>query len=223
MHILFLKGAYVILKKKIEIAAILCSIGVCSFGQNVFAGEFLRLPAKTNAKVEQVVQTRLLEEQRAYLMQAQLMTKVNLEQQIKDKPVYIPKTKHVVTQRERSILERIVEAEATDKDEKSKILVANVILNRVRSKEFPNSIEAVVFQRAYGKVQFSPTADGRYESVHITKSTKRSVKKALEDGIDYSEGALYFVEKTMANPKNVSWFDEALTRLFTYQGHSFYK
>lgn len=156
-------------------------------------------------------------------LQAQLMTKVNLEQQIKDKPVYIPKTKHVVTQRERSILERIVEAEATDKDEKSKILVANVILNRVRSKEFPNSIEAVVFQRAYGKVQFSPTADGRYESVHITKSTKRSVKKALEDGIDYSEGALYFVEKTMANPKNVSWFDEALTRLFTYQGHSFYK
>nr|WP_243254010.1 cell wall hydrolase [Anaerostipes hadrus] len=211
------------MKKKIEIAAILCSIGICSFGQNVFAGEFLRLPVQTNAKVEQVVQTRLLEEQRAYLMQAQLMTKVNLEQQIKDKPVYIPKTKHVVTQRERSILERIVEAEATDKDEKSKILVANVILNRVRSKEFPNSIESVVFQRAYGKVQFSPTADGRYESVRITKSTKRSVKKALEDGIDYSEGALYFVEKTMANPKNVSWFDEALTRLFTYQGHSFYK
>ena len=211
------------LKKKIEIAVILCSIGICSFGQNVFAGEFLSLPAQPNAKVEQVVQTRLLEEQRAYLMQAQLMTKVNLEQQIKDKPVYIPKTKHVVIQRERSILERIVEAEATDKDEKSKILVANVILNRVRSKEFPNSIEAVVFQRAYGKVQFSPTADGRYESVHITKSTKRSVKKALEDGIDYSEGALYFVEKTMANPKNVSWFDEALTRLFTYQGHSFYK
>ena len=211
------------LKKKIEIAVILCSIGICSFGQNVFAGEFLRLPVQTNAKVEQVVQTRLLEEQRAYLMQAQLMTKVNLEQQIKDKPVYIPKTKHVVTQRERSVLERIVEAEATDKDEKSKILVANVILNRVRSKEFPNSIESVVFQRAYGKVQFSPTADGRYESVRITKSTKRSVKKALEDGIDYSEGALYFVEKTMANPKNVSWFDEALTRLFTYQGHSFYK
>lgn len=110
------------LKKKIEIAVILCSIGICRFGQNVFAGEFLRLPAQTNAKVEQVVQTRLLEEQRAYLMQAQLMTKVNLEQQIKDKPVYIPKTKHVVTQRERSVLERIVEAEATDKDEKARYL-----------------------------------------------------------------------------------------------------
>lgn len=65
---------------------------------------------------------KTFEEQRAYLMQAQLMTKVNLEQQIKDKPVYIPKTKHVVTQRERSILERIVEAEATDKDEKARYL-----------------------------------------------------------------------------------------------------
>ena len=53
------------LKKKIEIAVILCSIGICSFGQNVFAGEFLRLPAQTNAKVEQVVQTRLLEEQKS--------------------------------------------------------------------------------------------------------------------------------------------------------------
>ena len=81
----------------------------------------------------------------------------------------------------------------------------------------------LLLSKSPSKVQFSPTADGRYESVHITKSTKRSVKKALEDGIDYSEGALYFVEKTMANPKNVSWFDEALTRLFTYQGHSFYK
>ena len=81
-----------------------------------------KITSQTNAKVEQVVQTRLLEEQRAYLMQAQLMTKVNLEQQIKDKPVYIPKTKHVVTQRERSILERIVEAEATDKDEKARYL-----------------------------------------------------------------------------------------------------
>ena len=142
------------LKKKIEIAAILCSIGICSFGQNVFAGEFLRLPAQTNAKVEQVVQTRLLEEQRAYLMQAQLMTKVNLEQQIKDKPVYIPKTKHVVTQRERSILERIVEAEATDKDEKSKILVANVILNRVRSKNFQIQSKPLCFREPMEKFSF---------------------------------------------------------------------
>lgn len=210
------------LKKKIEIAAIVCSIGLCSFGQQVCASEFMQLPKESNDKMEHLVQTKLLKEQRDYLLQAQLITKINLENQITEKPVYIPGTDHIVTERERAVLERIVEAEATDKDQKSKILVANVILNRVRSKEFPNSIEKVVFQRENGKVQFSPTADGRYDSVHVTKSTKTSVKKALE-GKDYSEGALYFVEKTMANPKNVSWFESSLTRLFTYEGHSFYK
>ncbi|MCB6759237.1 cell wall hydrolase, partial [Phocaeicola vulgatus] len=61
-----------------------------------------------------------------------------------------------ISTREKAILTRIVEAEATDKDMKSKILVANVILNRVRSKEFPNTIEQVVFQRTNGSVQFSP-------------------------------------------------------------------
>ncbi len=210
------------LKKKMKIAAIVCSIGLCSFGQNVCASEFMQLPKESSVTVEHLVQTKLLNEQRDYLLQVQLAAKIDLEKQMKEKPVYIPGTTHEVTTRERSILERIVEAEATDKDRKSKILVANVILNRVRSEEFPDSIEAVVFQRENGNVQFSPTADGRYDSVHVTESTKESVDRALE-GEDYSEGALYFVEKTIANPKNVSWFEQSLTRLFTYEGHSFYK
>ena len=191
-----------ILKKKIEIAAIVCSIGLCSFGQNVCASEFMRLPKESNEKMEHLVQTRLLKEQRDYLLHAQLITKINLEKKILEKPVFIPGTSHQITTRERAVLERI--------------------LNRVRSKEFPDSIEKVVFQRENGKVQFSPTADGRYDAVHVTKSSRESVKRALE-GEDYSEGALYFVEKTMANPRNVSWFENNLTMLFTYEGHSFYK
>ena len=51
-----------------------------------------------------------------------------------------------------NILSRIVEAEATDKDIKSKILVANVVLNRLKSEDFPDSIEGVVFQRENGAV-----------------------------------------------------------------------
>ena len=127
-----------------------------------------------------------------------------------------------VSQTEFNILSRIVEAEATDKDMKSKILVANVILNRLKSKEFPDSIESIVFQRENGAVQFSPTADGRYYSVHVTESSRESAKRAL-GGEDYSKGALYFVERDIADPSNVSWFDRALTKLFEYQGHAFYK
>lgn len=94
---------------------------------------------------------------------------------------------------EKAILTRIVEAEATDKDMKSKILVANVILNRVRSKEFPNTIEQVVFQRTNGSVQFSPTADGRYNSVTIKASTRESVERALEEKT--TQRALYILWK----------------------------
>ena len=92
------------------------------------------------------------------------------------------------------ILERIVEAEATGEDIKGKILVANVVMNRVNSKTFPNSIEGVVFQ----KRQFSPIADGRYYSVTVTNESKEAVSRALQ-GEDYSQGALYFAARPMAS------------------------
>lgn len=210
------------MKKRIKTAVVLCLTGIFCFNHRVNAREFMQLSAGSRSQMEYLVQKKILNEQRNYLLQVKLLKKIDLEQIIRERPVYIPKTMYEVTNREQRILERIVEAEATDKDLKSKILVANVILNRVRAKEFPDTIEAVVFQRENGQVQFSPTADGRYDSVTITKSTRQSVKRALE-GEDYSEGALYFVEKTMATPGNVSWFERSLTRLFTYEGHSFYK
>lgn len=132
------------------------------------------------------------------------------------------KYQYHISDKEVKVLSRIVEAEATGKDMKSKILVANVVLNRWKSEEFPNTIQGVVFQRDHGAVQFSPTADGRYYSVSITDSTIESVDRALK-GEDYSQGALYFVERSIADPDNLNWFDRALTRLFEYQGHAFYK
>lgn len=127
-----------------------------------------------------------------------------------------------LSKKDYNILTRIVEAEATDKDKKSKILVANVILNRMRDDEFPDTVEEVVFQKVGSAVQFSPVADGRYDLVTIQDSTIESVDRALA-GEDYSEGALYFVERSLADSDNVSWFDRTLTWLFEYQGHEFYK
>ena len=127
-----------------------------------------------------------------------------------------------LSEREYAILARIVEAEATNKDKKSKILVANVVLNRMKDEEFPDTVEGVVFQNVNGAVQFSPVADGRYYSVTVTDSTRECVDRALA-GEDYSEGALYFMERSMSDPSNVNWFDQALTKLFVYEGHEFYR
>lgn len=119
---------------------------------------------------------------------------------------------------DQKILERIVEAEAGGESFKGKVLVANVILNRVKSKKFPNSIKGVVFSYK----QFSPISDGRYYTVHVTNDTKKAVAAAL-NGKDPSKGALYFMERSAASAGNVSWFDRALTRLFRCGCHEFFK
>lgn len=120
--------------------------------------------------------------------------------------------------RETEILERIVEAEAGDQDIKGRIMVANVILNRVKSSHFPDSIKRVVFAHR----QFSPVQNGRYYCVHVSEKTKRAVKQA-QAGKDYSGGALYFMCRSAANPSNVRWFDRDLTKVKEYGCHEFFK
>lgn len=127
-----------------------------------------------------------------------------------------------LSDKDHNTLLRIVEAEATGEDVIGKLLVANVILNRVNHEEFPDTVYKVVFQKTNGCVQFSPTVDGRYESVTITDETVEAVKRALS-GEDQSQGALYFSARSKADPSNMNWFDRNLEWLFEYGGHEFYK
>lgn len=120
------------------------------------------------------------------------------------------------------MLERIVEAEAGGEGLKGKVLVANVVINRVKDKNFPNSVEGVIYQEDHGEYQFSPMKDKRFWKVTVSKETKKAVKMAL-NGEDYSEGALYFIARSMASRKNIQWFDDSLEWLFKYGSHEFYK
>ena len=116
------------------------------------------------------------------------------------------------------VLLRIVQAEAGVCDEKGKILVANVVLNRVKSQEFPDSVRSVVYEPS----QFSPVSDGSINSVKVTEETKECVNRALE-GEDYSDEALYFMNRRGSRSRAVSWFDSHLTYLFRHQNHEFFK
>lgn len=127
-----------------------------------------------------------------------------------------------VTKEEVEMLERIVEAEATGEDIKGKILVANVIFNRIEAEEFPDTIEDVIFQKDGDVYQFSPIADKRFWKVKVTKETKNAVSRAL-DGEDYSQGALYFMARKRAKKSSTRWFDKNLDWLFKHGGHEFYK
>jgi N-acetylmuramoyl-L-alanine amidase len=117
---------------------------------------------------------------------------------------------------------RIVEAEATNEDLIGKILIANVVLNRVKSSNFPNNIYDVVHQKIKGKAQFSPIDDGRYYKLKVTNSTKKAVESAF-NGEDYSQGSLFFVARSLASSKAVSWFDNNLTKVLKHGVHEFFK
>jgi N-acetylmuramoyl-L-alanine amidase len=118
------------------------------------------------------------------------------------------------------VLCTIVEAEAGDQDAKGRILVANVIINRVKMEgKFGNTIKEVVFANNGKTYQFSPTRPGgRYYKVTASELTIECVDRALR-GEDYSQGALYFCMKTSPN----SWFNTSLQFLFKHQDHYFYK
>ena len=112
---------------------------------------------------------------------------------------------------------RIVEAEAGDQDTIGKILVANVIFNRVRSSRFANTVEGVIFQNSGRTYQFSPVKSGKIYNVTPSQHTIDCVGKAMA-GEDYSDGALYFTMRTSSN----SWFNRELNFLFKHGDHYFY-
>ena len=112
-----------------------------------------------------------------------------------------------------NVLLKIVEAEAGGEDLIGKIMVANVILNRVNSDRFPGNVTDVVYQKS----QFSPISDGRINTVSISQETLDAVERAL-NGEDHSNGALYFRSVRC----NSTWFDNRLTRIAEHGNHIFY-
>jgi len=123
-----------------------------------------------------------------------------------------------VSQDDYQVMLRIVQAEAGVCDDKGKILVANVILNRVKSGKFPDTVRGVV----YSPSQFSPVSNGRINTVKVTDDTTQCVDRALS-GEDYSDGALYFMNRRGSKSGAVRWFDSRLTYLFQYGNHEFFK
>ena len=114
---------------------------------------------------------------------------------------------------------RIVQAEAGNQDEIGKIMVANVIINRVLDSRFPSTIYDVVYAGSDGDTpQFSPTASEDFEYIQASESTIACVERALA-GEDYSQGALYFTSCY----EDTSWFNTALTFITQEGAHYFYK
>ena len=113
-------------------------------------------------------------------------------------------------------LSRIIYAEAGIEPFAGKILVGNVVLNRVRSSEFPDTIYDVIFDRKYG-VQFTPTVNGM---IWRTPSAACiAAAKICLDNFSLSDEALYFLDPDIATN---FWIPQNRPFLMKVGGHEFY-
>lgn len=118
---------------------------------------------------------------------------------------------------EYQVLLKIVEAEAGCEDTEGRMLVANVVMNRVRNGYFPNTVTEVVYQRQDGTAQFSPVSDGRIDTVNVSQGTIDAVARVM-NGEDISQGALFFRSVRSKS----GWFDQKLSRVLEHGNHIFY-
>lgn len=113
---------------------------------------------------------------------------------------------------------RIIQSEAGICDTKGKILVGNVVINRVKNPSFPDTVSGVIFYPG----QFTPVSDGSFYQHEVTEHTKDAVER-LMGGEDYSQGALFFMSNKGSITKGKRWIRSRLKFLFEHQGHEFYK
>lgn len=101
-----------------------------------------------------------------------------------------------ISNKEKDLFERLVEAEAKGESYKGKVAVATVVLNRVNSSQFPNNIADVINQEVGNAYAFSPVQNGE-----ISKPASNEAKRAVDEALtrkDRLHDALYFYNPDIA-------------------------
>lgn len=106
------------------------------------------------------------------------------------------------------LLSRLVEAEAGIEPFEGKIAVANVILNRVESDDFPNTIHDVIYEAG----QFQPVRNGHINKVP-SEDSKEAVRKALSVNRSLGGNSLYFYDPRYSTESAKRWFNTLETTM----------
>lgn len=111
---------------------------------------------------------------------------------------------------DRDLLARLVRAEAGGESYEGMVAVASVVLNRVFSSKFPDTIQGVI----YARNQFSPVANGS-----INKPASDVHYKAVDDALrrDNTNGATFFYAPAVVD----SAYMESLQTVAVIGGHHF--
>lgn len=121
------------------------------------------------------------------------------------------------TQDELYWLSRIISAESRGEPLAGKLAVGTVVLNRVASEQFPNTIYGVIFDREWG-IQFQPIANGTIYH-EPTEESVLAAKMVLE-GARVAGDSLYFLAPELTTNH---WIMENREYVTTIGTHWFYR
>lgn len=113
-------------------------------------------------------------------------------------------------------LSRIIAAESWGEPLSGQLAVGNVVLNRVASPEFPNTIYEVIFDTQYA-IQFTPVANGTIYNEPDAASI--AAAKLTLEGYTLSTSILYFLNPALSTS---FWVPQNRTYQFTIGTHDFY-
>lgn len=112
-------------------------------------------------------------------------------------PQTISPAKQTYTQSDMDLLARLIHAEAQGEPYSAQVAVGAVIMNRVKSPLFPKTITNVIYEKDGAYYQFTPVLNG-----YINKpadSTAISAAKDALNGVDPTNGALYYFDNSATN------------------------
>ncbi|MBQ7624375.1 MAG: cell wall hydrolase [Clostridia bacterium] len=114
-------------------------------------------------------------------------------------------------------LSRIISAESAGEPMEGKIAVGNVVLNRVKSPDFPDTVYGVIFDDNYG-TQFTPAALGTVY-VEPTAESVDAARRCLA-GENVAETCLYFFNPKISTAQK--WIVENRVFCKSIGDHDFY-
>ena len=124
------------------------------------------------------------------------------------------------TEEEQEMMEYIIQQEVRGASLRHKRIIAQVIVNRVKSDKFPNTISEVILQEN----QFSSVDNYYNHTYEPDEDTKQAVREVLNNECeDLSQEALFFYSPRWASSSAASYFENNLTFLFELEGHRFFK
>jgi spore germination cell wall hydrolase CwlJ-like protein len=115
-----------------------------------------------------------------------------------------------------ALLEKVVTAEAVGEPYEGKVAVVNVVLNRVESELYPNTITEVLLQES----QFTPVKTAKINKVEPTEEVKKAVSEALAGRCVVGKDVLYFLNPDTATCTIIPQTKEFVTRI---GNHYFYR